>query len=191
MPDQPSSALSEQEKMLSGYPYNPGDATLMALRTRARQILRRFNEADPEDPENIRQHLADLLGHHGERAWIEPPFRCVYGGNIYLQDRVYMNFDCVILDAAAVRVGTKTLFGPGVHIYTTEHPVDPAGRSAGRHSATPVTIGENAWIGGGSIILPGVTIGDDAVIGAGSVVTKDIEPGVVAVGNPARTIRRF
>lgn len=120
---------------------------------------------------------------------IEPPFFCDYGTNIRVGDRVFFNFNSVVLDVAEVVVGSDTMFGPAVQIYTATHPMDYRERRAGLEAGKPVTIGSDVWVGGGAIILPGVTIGERSVIGAGSVVTKDVPPGVFAAGNPCRVIR--
>jgi maltose O-acetyltransferase len=101
-----------------------------------------------------------------------------------------MNFGCVLLDVCEIRIGEKMQIGPGVQIYTADHPRDPAERRAGVEFGRPVSIGANVWIGGHAIILPGVTIGDDAIIGAGSVVTRDVAAGASVVGNPARVVRK-
>mgnify|MGYP001943991523 FL=1 len=183
---------SERMKMLAGQLYNAADPELAAGRRRARELLRRLNlEPDP-DYGNLNSRRAlyeELFGAVGEDVAIEPPFYCDYGTNIYLGDRVFFNFDCVILDPAEVHIGSNVLFGPGVHIYTATHPLEAAARRAGLESAKPVYIGNDVWAGGGAIILPGVRIGDGAVIGAGAVVTKDVPPGVLAAGNPCRVIR--
>ena len=120
--------------------------------------------------------------------WMQPPFHCDYGRNIELGERVYFNFNCVVLDVCPVRIGSFTLFGPGVQIYAATHPLDAMERRA-RELGKPVEIGADVWVGGGSIILPGVTIGRRSVIGAGSVVTHDIPADVLAVGNPCRVLR--
>jgi maltose O-acetyltransferase len=130
----------------------------------------------------LKQRLAEV----GDGAEIRPPFHCDYGGNINVGRGVFLNFNCIILDVVSVRIGAGTQIGPAVQIYTADHPRDPAERRAGEEFGRPVTIGENVWIGGGAIILPGVTIGDDAIIGAGSVVTRDVPSGATARGNPAR-----
>jgi maltose O-acetyltransferase len=121
-------------------------------------------------------------------VWMQPPFYCDYGSNIFLGTRVFFNFNCVVLDVCAVRIGDYTLFGPSVQIYTAMHPLDAELRR--RHEfAKPVTIGDDVWVGGAAVICPGVTIGSKAVIGAGSVVTRDIPENVFAAGNPCRVIR--
>ena len=117
---------------------------------------------------------------------IRPPFHCDYGFNIRLGARVFLNFNCVILDVVEVTIGDLTQIGPGVQILAADHPRDPALRASGLELGRPIRIGRNVWIGAGAIILPGVSIHGDAVVGAGSVVTRDVPAGVTAFGNPAR-----
>jgi maltose O-acetyltransferase len=180
----------EREKMLAGELYYPFDAELSAARDRARRLCRLFNHSE-ENRADRERILKELFGELGEASLIEPPFRCDYGSFIRLGRNVFMNFDCVILDCAAVTIGDNVLFGPGVHIYGATHPTDSGIRSTLLESAKPVTVGSNVWIGGRSILCPGVTIGDHVTIGAGSVVTRDIPAGTVAVGNPCRVIRKL
>ena len=132
--------------------------------------------------------MRELFAAGGETAWLQPPFHCDFGTNIELGERVFFNFNCVVLDICRVRIGDFSFFGPGVQIYTPLHPLNAAQR---RHSeyGRPVEIGSDVWVGGGAIILPGVRIGSRAVIGAGSVVTRDVPEGVLAVGNPCRVVR--
>jgi maltose O-acetyltransferase len=111
--------------------------------------------------------------------------------NTHLGADDFVNTGCVILDGARVEIGAKTLLGPAVQIYTAIHPLDPVERATFLETAKPVTLGRNVWIGGGAILLPGVSIGENAVVGAGSVVTKDVPADCVAVGNPAKVIRRL
>jgi maltose O-acetyltransferase len=131
-----------------------------------------------------------LFGAMGEGVSIEPPFFCDYGGNITLGDRVFFNFNCVILDPAPVTIGSDVFFGSGVQIYTATHPIDPRERTHGLEAAQPIVIGSDVWVGGGAIICPGVRIGARSVLGAGSVATRDVPEGVVAAGNPCRVLRR-
>lgn len=176
--------------MLAGELYLASDPELVAARRRARRLTRLFNTTTEEDVEKRKELLRELFGSIGPRAEVEPDFRCDYGFNIRAGAGLFMNFGCVILDCAAVTIGDKVLMGPGVHIYAATHPIEASARRGGRELAKPVTIGNNVWIGGRAVIGPGVTIGDDAVIGSGSVVTKDVAAGVVAVGSPAKEIRR-
>lgn len=178
---------TEKQKMLTGELYRPGDPELQADQAAAKAWMVRYNAALGETPAVRRALLEELLGSVGEGAVIRPPFHCDYGYNIHLGKDVFFNFNCVILDVVEVRIGNGTQIGPAVQIYAADHPRDAEGRRSGLEFGRPVVIGENVWIGGGAIILPGVTIGDDAVIGAGSVVTRDVAAGTTVVGNPART----
>lgn len=181
---------SEREKMLAGELYDPLDAELVALRARARDLLWTLNATRESDAVVRRRVLEELFGSTGEGVWLQPPFYCDYGCNIHLGEKVFFNFNCVVLDVCEVRIGNRTLFGPAVQIYAATHPLDAELRKT-REFGKPVTIGSDVWVGGGAIICPGVTIGDRAIIGAGSVVTKDIPAGVVAVGNPCRLVREI
>uniref|UniRef100_A0A7S1T6H0 Maltose/galactoside acetyltransferase domain-containing protein n=1 Tax=Compsopogon caeruleus TaxID=31354 RepID=A0A7S1T6H0_9RHOD len=185
---------SEKAKMLRGELYDASDPELVALRTHARSLVALYNatEDGAEGASQRRDIMDSLLGRYGSACFVEPPFRCDYGFNIRLGDSVYMNFDVVILDCALVTIGDHVLFGPGVHVYAATHPVEPPLRRRGYHDrelACPVSIGNNVWLGGRSVILPGVTIGDYAVIGAGAVVTRDVPAYAVVAGNPAKVIR--
>ncbi|MDI3288242.1 sugar O-acetyltransferase [Polyangium sp. 15x6] len=182
--------MSERERMLAGELYRPDDPELVAARSRARRLSRAYDEVPEDEPARRREILDALFGTLGSGAFIEPPFRCDYGVNIHAGDGLYMNFGCVLLDCNRIDIGHRVLLAPGVHIYTATHPLDAALRASGRELARPVRIGDDVWLGGGAIVLPGVTIGDGAVIGAGSVVTKDVAAGWVVAGNPARPIKR-
>ena len=182
-------ASSEKEKMLSGALYDASDPELTRLRVKARRLLHAFNHTDPDDGDERARLLGELLGSAGDGAWIEPPFFCDYGSQIFLGRGVFMNFNCVILDCNTVRIGDRTQLGPNVTIAAAKHPIDAAERVKGPELAEPVTLGRRVWIGAAAVIGPGVTIGDDSTVGAGSVVTKDVPPRVVAAGNPCRVIR--
>jgi len=179
---------SEREKMLAGELYNALDPELVVRRTRARDLLQTLNASRESDTEARRAILRDLFGAGGDTVWMQPPFYCDYGENIQLGERVFFNFNCVVLDVCRVHIGDFTLFGPAVQIYTPLHPWNAAARRS-EENGKPVDVGSDVWVGGGAIILPGVSIGDRAVIGAGSVVTRDIPAGVFAAGNPCRVIR--
>jgi maltose O-acetyltransferase len=166
-------------------PFTPA---LMAARKRAKQLCQQIN-ALRADQHKARLPLYRTLFGKVSTAYIEPHFFCDYGSNIFLGEKFYANHNCIILDAAEVHIGDRVLLGPNVQIYTTTHPQNAATRASGKASAAPVVIGDDCWLGGGAIILPGVRIGKAAVIGAGSVVTRDIPEGVVAVGNPCRAIK--
>ena len=175
--------------MLAGQLYDPLDKTLSQLRLKARRLWQAFNHSSPEDAPKRQEMLRELIPHAGASLWIEPPFYCDYGEQIYTGDQVFFNFNCVVLDVAPVTIGSRTLFGPNVQIYTALHPMDYRVRGNSLEFSAPVSIGEDVWIGGGAIICPGTTIGNRSVIGAGSVVTKDIPEDDFAAGNPCRFIR--
>ena len=178
-------ARSEKEKMLAGELYRPGAPEIQADQAATKAWLVRFNAALASPPDVRRALLVERFAEVGEGAVVRPPFHCDYGFNIRLGAHVFLNFNCVILDVVEVAIGEGTQIGPSVHIYTADHPRDPAKRREGLEFGRPVRIGRNAWIGGGAIILPGITVGDDAVIGAGSVVTRNVPAGATVVGNPA------
>jgi maltose O-acetyltransferase len=176
---------TEKQKMLAGELYRP-DAELAADQAATKAWLVRYNAALAE-PVSVRHALLrERLAHVGADAVIRPPFHCDYGYNIHLGDSVFLNFNCVILDVIEVAIGDRTQIGPAVQIYAADHPRDAATRRTGLEFGRPVRIGSDVWIGGGAIILPGVSIGDGAVVGAGSVVTRDVGPGQIVTGNPAR-----
>ena len=147
--------MSERTKMLGGELYNAHDAELTQARLRARRLLHEFNRGGPDAPELRSNILHELFGSIGAALWIEPPFFCDYGSNIHLGERVFINFNCIFLDPAEVRVGDAVLFGPNVQVYTATHPLDHAVRAQGLEAARPVTVGSDVWLGGGAILLPG------------------------------------
>jgi maltose O-acetyltransferase len=181
---------TEREKMLAGELYDPFDSALVAARARARDLCQDLNATREAQHEERRRILGALFGTGGDTVWMQPPFFCDYGSNIELGERVFFNFNCIVLDVCTVRIGSFTLFGPAVQIYTPMHPLNAELRRR-EEFGKPVEIGSDVWVGGGAIILPGVTIGSRAVIGAGSVVTRDIPDGVFAAGNPCRVIREI
>jgi maltose O-acetyltransferase len=179
---------TERHKMLASELYNPLDPELVAARDRARDLCQALNATREAQQEERRRILRDLFGAGGDTVSMQPPFYCDYGSNIELGERVFFNFNCVVLDVCRVRIGSFTLFGPAVQIYTPMHPFDAELRRREEYGK-PIEIGADVWVGGGAIILPGVHIGDRAVIGAGSVVTRDVPEGTFAAGNPCRAIR--
>jgi maltose O-acetyltransferase len=180
----------EKEKMLSGELYDPGDPQLCADRTAAQRFMRDYNQTIVEDGDIRHTLLKANLGAIGQRCALRAPFYVDYGYNIFIEDGVFMNYGCVLLDVCEIRIGTQTQIGPGVQIYTADHPRDAPSRRAGVEFGKPITIGANVWIGGHAILLPGVTVGDDAIIGAGSLVTRDVASGASIAGNPARELVR-
>ncbi len=182
---------TEKEKMLAGELYNPADSHLCDERSHARMLCKKYNDSFDEEVLLRKEILRELIGGYGKGLVIEPPFYCDYGSNITVGEKVYFNFNCVVLDVNRVNIGSNTLFGPNVQIYTATHPLDYKVRKEMLESGKPITIGEDVWIGGGVIICPGVSIGDHCVIGAGSVVTKDIPSDTVAAGNPCKVIKQL
>jgi len=178
-----------KQKMIAGELYDPLDPQLSEERLRARLLIKELNDSREDETEVRARVLQALLPHAGPGLWLQPPFFCDYGYNIKTGEKVFFNFNCVVLDVAPVIIGSRTLFGPNVQIYTATHPMDYRERASGLEYAKPIVIGDDIWVGGSAIICPGVTIGDRSVIGAGSVVTKDIPAGVFAAGNPCRVIR--
>jgi maltose O-acetyltransferase len=179
---------SERDKMLDGELYDAMASELVAARAHARDLLQALNVTSEAEQEERRRILCELLGEGGDTVWMQPPFYCDYGANIALGERVYFNYNCVVLDVCSVRIGSFSFFGPAVQIYTAMHPLNAELRRK-QEFGKPVEIGSDVWVGGGAIILPGVKIGSQAVIGAGSVVTRDVPERVIAVGNPCRVVR--
>ena len=181
--------MEEFNKMISGKDYFPMTEYLIGLRDKARALAYDFNQ---EKNEAIRlEILKKLLGKVGKKCYVTPSLFCDYGCNTELGDGVYFNANCVILDCAKVTIGSNTFVGPNVQFYTPIHPLDYKTRNTFVESAKPINVGKNCWLGGSVIILPGVNIGDGCVIGAGAVVTKDIPENSLAVGNPAKVIKKI
>jgi maltose O-acetyltransferase len=177
--------------MLAGDLYIADDPQLAAESLRALQLTDRYNASDPADPEARRALLAELVGTLGEGAEIRPPVRFDYGYQTHLGAGTFVNFGAMFLDVATITIGDDVQVGPNVQFLTPTHPVEPGPRRDKWEAAEPIMVGDNVWLGGGAIILPGVTIGENTVVGAGTVVTRDLPPNVVAVGNPARVIREL
>ena len=181
--------MTERERMLSGQLYDAGDETLTAARGRAKRLTWRYHQLDPTDWDSRTHILQELLGHLGEDSWIEPPFRCDYGTQISIGDHFFANYDCIFLDVAPITIGNQVMFGPRVCLYTAGHPLDAATRNTGLEFGKPIAIGDDVWLGGNVVVLPGVTIGAGTVVAAGSVVRRDLPPHVLAAGNPCQVLR--
>ncbi len=189
---------TEKQKMLAGEVYNPGDEALITRWHLAKQLLQQYNTASTLDKNSLEAILEKLLGGRGKNVWIAAPFFCDYGENIYIGENTEINANCVFLDCNKITVGNNVLIAPAVQIYAVTHPIKAQDRLPQgitdefpfcKCITAPVTIGDNTWIGGGSIILPGVTIGENTTIGAGSVVTQSIPSNVLAFGNPCRVVK--
>lgn len=186
--------------MLAGAPYNSRDPELLALAHRARALLTRFAALPSTDTSGRFGVLGELFAEVGDGVWIEPPFFCDYGAHVSIGAGTFVNVNCVFLDSATIRIGADVLIGPAVQLLTVTHPLPAAERivpveerRAGvapyRTHARPIVIGDGAWLGAGTIVLPGVTIGAHAVIAAGSIVTSDIPADSLALGQPCRVQR--
>jgi maltose O-acetyltransferase len=181
---------STRERMLAGELYRAEDPELQRMAATAMRLTQRFNQAAHDAVEERRRVLSELLGSLGPGVEIRPPLHCDYGVHLHVGARTFVNFGLVALDVAPITIGEDVQIGPGVQLLTPTHPLDADLRRAKWEAAAPIVIGDNAWLGGGAIVLAGVTIGRDAVVGAGAVVTRDVEPGTVVVGSPARAVRR-
>jgi maltose O-acetyltransferase len=181
---------TQYERMVAGDWYE-ADAEIHAITAAAAARSERFAEAVRTGADDAEDRLRELLGSLGEGSWIRPPLHVDLGVHLHLGARSFVNFGLVALDVAHIRIGDDTKIGPNVQLLTPIHPVDPAPRRAKLEAARPITIGDNVWLGGGVIVCPGVTIGDNTVVGAGAVVTRDLPADVLAVGNPARVVRRI
>ncbi|WP_420348142.1 sugar O-acetyltransferase [Pelagibius sp.] len=182
--------MSERAKALAGLHYNISDPELRDLRANIRKALHVHNHAVGDEDAGLTPALRAALGGVGRNVFIETPFHCAYGVNLFLGDDVYINAGCAILDCGRVEIGSKTMLGPAVQIYTAIHPLDPVERATGVETTAAITLGRNVWVGGAAVLLPGVTIGENAVVGAGSVVVKDVPANTVVVGNPARPVKK-
>jgi len=168
----------------------PGLRSGECQRYKVRELCQQLNAERDSDEERRRQLCRQIFGKGGDSVWMQPPFFCDYGSNIELGERVFFNFNCVVLDVCRVRIGDFSLFGPGVQLLTPVHPFNAALRRKEEYGR-PIDIGSDVWVGAGALVLPGVSIGSSAVIGAGSVVTRDIPEGVFAAGNPCRVVREI
>lgn len=184
--------MTQKERMEAGLIYDPLDAEIMAGQSERLELMYEFNASRPNEMEKRAWLLKRMLGKIGEGCYIEPPFRANWAGaHLYLGDNVYVNFNLTVVDDADIFIGDCVFIGPNVTIATANHPICPPIRARALQYNRSVRIGNNVWLGAGTVIVPGVTIGDNTVIGAGSVVTRDIPANVVAVGNPCRVMREI
>ncbi len=184
--------MDEKEKMLAGEIYDANyDEQLMKERLLAKDKCFEYNNIKPSQIEERKELMKKILGKTEKNFLIEQPFICDYGYNIKIGENFYSNHNLVILDANKVEFGDNVFIAPNCGFYTAGHPLDYETRNKGLEYAKPIKVGNNVWIGGNVVVLPGVTIGDNVVIGAGSVVTKDIPSNSVAVGNPCRVIKKI
>ncbi|MGK3708377.1 sugar O-acetyltransferase [Arthrobacter sp. IK3] len=182
---------SMRDRMQAGDLYIADDPQLEADSLRAASLSDQYNRLSPQDPDAAAPLLAELLGGIGEQSVIRAPLFVDYGKYLTVGARTFINFNLTALDVAAITIGDDVQIGPNVQLLTPTHPLDAEARRDKLEAAQPITIGNNVWLGGGVIVLPGVNIGENTVVGAGSVVTRDLPANVVAVGNPARVIREL
>ena len=175
--------------MTQGEWFDPADRELRHARRQATRLMHRFNSELADHDRSYRETMVELCPDC--RGFIRAPFYCDYGFNIHIGEDAFINFDCVFLDLAPIRIGDRTMLGPKVQLLTAHHPLDAAERATGKEMGRPIVIGADCWLGGGVIVCPGVTIGDRSIIGAGAVVTHDVPSDVVAAGNPARVIKKL
>jgi maltose O-acetyltransferase len=190
--DDPTDTRTEYQKMVAGdwYRYRLSEE-LGEITARNHEASRRLSEVYREDPEKGLALFRDVVGSVGEGVDFRPPFYVEYGHHLTIGRGTFINTDFLALGGGAITIGEDVLIGPGVRFYTPNHPLDPEHRRAGYERVQPIVVGDNVWIGGSAVVLPGVTIGDDSIVGAGSVVTKDVPPRTVVAGNPARVIREL
>ncbi len=178
--------MTQYDRMIAGQDYRADDPALVAMRARAQRLARRIGDSVDGDDQRV---LEELLG-TWNGATIRPPFYVDFGRHIHFGPGCFLNYGCVFLDVAEIRVGARTQIGPMVQVLTADHPRDAGQRATGLESGRPISIGADVWIGAGAIVLPGITIGDGAIVGAGAVVTRDVEAGATVAGNPARPVGR-
>lgn len=180
---------SELEKMRAGLPYQPGDPGLVAMRKRAQRLMHEYNQTVYGDDAERARLLSALFGYPTDVV-IRPPFHVDYGTEIRLGSGVFFNYGCVVLDVGRVTIGDRVQIGPYVQVLTADHPRNAAKRALGAEWGRAITIGADAWVGGGAILLPGVNIGEGAIVAAGAVVTRDVPAHTTAGGNPARALSK-
>lgn len=184
--------MNEKEKMLAGELYDANyNEELIKERYIAKDKCYNYNNLKPSDFDKRQKAIRDILGKTGETFTIEQPFMCDYGYNIEIGENFYANHNLIILDGNKVKFGDNVFIAPNCGFYTAGHPIDVKTRNEELEYAKPIEVGDDVWIGGNVVVLPGVKIGSNVVIGAGSVVNKDIPSNVVAVGNPCRVIKRM
>jgi len=190
--------MTEREKLLAGEFYNSRDPELLEMYHQAKELLKQWSDESSRNGEEKFRILQQLLGKVGKGVWIEGPFYCDYGKHLTIGENTFINANAVFLDCNRIDIGKNVLIGPNVQIYTATHPISATERIVQntesnqepyKTKALPVRIGDNCWIGGNTVILPGITIGNNVTVAAGSLVTKDIPDNKLAMGSPARLVR--
>lgn len=171
--------------------YDVNDEKLTADREKARIICDKMAALPITAKKEATELAKQLVGTSGNKITIMPRFICDYGYNIHVGDNFFANYDCILLDTCPITIGKNALLAPRVQIYAAGHPYNVKARTSWLGNGKPVTIGDNCWIGGNSIIVPGVTLGSNVIVGAGSVVTKSFGDNVVIAGDPARIVHHL
>lgn len=181
--------MTNDQRRDMGIAYIADDAVFEEM-NECKRILQKLNFMDRSDRDGIREAVKELFG-RSENAFVNPPFFCDYGKHIEVGKNFFANYNCTLLDVARIKIGDNCQLAPNVAIFTAGHPIHPVTRNSGYEYGKEVTIGNNVWLGGNTVVCPGVHIGDNVVIGAGSVVTKDIPDWCIAAGNPCKVIRKI
>ena len=182
--------MTQYERMVKGLVYDPGDPEIMQEQIPYLDKLWEFNQLKPSELEKKEKYMKEVFAECGDNCYIELPFRANWGGHhVHFGSNVYANFNLTLVDDGHIYIADKVMFGPNVTVATANHPLNAELRAKALQYNKDVHIGENAWIGANTVIVPGVSIGKNTIIGAGSVVTKDIPDNVIAVGNPCRVLR--
>lgn len=182
--------MDMKERMLNELPYKAWESNLAEERLENKKKIYKYNNIEPGNEELTEKQIKDILGKTGKYIHVEQPFHCDYGKNIEVGENFFANYNLTILDVAKVKIGANVQFAPNVSLYTAGHPIHPVARNSGYEYGIGITIGDNVWLGGNVVVVPGVNIGNNVVVGAGSVVTRDLPDNVVAVGNPARVVKK-
>jgi maltose O-acetyltransferase len=181
---------TDMQKMRNGELYHFDGEEMQASFARARRLCARLNDTNCTD-KNHRELLEQLIPNLPKTADICPPFNCDHGHGIRMGEHSFMNYGCVVLDAAVVTLGRHVKLGPCCKLFTPQHPLDYIERRKPQEVARPITIGDDTWLGGNVTVCPGVTIGQRCIIAAGSVVIRDIPDDCLAAGNPAVVKRKL
>ena len=181
--------MNQKQRMLNELPYQAWKDGLSEERKENKRKVYRYNKLSPDEEKEQDRLIREIVGKCGETIWVEQPFHCDYGYNIEVGNNFYSNYNLTILDVGKVIIGENVMIAPNVSLYTAGHPLHPDARNSGYEYGIGITIGDNVWIGGNTVVNPGVHIGNNVVIGSGSVVTKDIPDNALAAGNPCKVIR--
>ncbi|MEE1007744.1 MAG: sugar O-acetyltransferase [Agathobacter sp.] len=181
--------MNQKERMLNELPYQAWKDGLSEERKENKRKVYRYNKLSLDEEKEQDRLIREIVGKCGETIWVEQPFHCDYGYNIEVGNNFYSNYNLTILDVGKVIIGENVMIAPNVSLYTAGHPLHPDARNSGYEYGIGITIGDNVWIGGNTVVNPGVHIGNNVVIGSGSVVTKDIPDNALAAGNPCKVIR--